>query len=146
MELTVLNGQFVVRQPEIAFQPLQKGRFKNSAASVERVACQPDQLRPAQSKAARVLHLVYELLTRKHVSQANRRGAVEQGKRYVRFRIVLPDELEHQQFIKISVEQGPCYGIEFPVVVVRPLGEVHDHGRTILCDSAWKINRSEKMP
>jgi hypothetical protein len=40
---------------------------------------------------------------------------------------MLPDKLEHQQFVEIGIEQGPGNRVEFPVVVVRPLGEVHDH-------------------
>jgi hypothetical protein len=40
---------------------------------------------------------------------------------------MLPDELKHQQLVEIGIEEGPDNGIQFPVVVVRPLGEVHDH-------------------
>jgi hypothetical protein len=56
---------------------------------------------------------------------------------------MLPDELEHQQFVEIRVQQGPGNRVEFPVVVVRPLGEVDDHFvlATILCDLFEKINR-----
>src|SRR5258708_10341488 len=40
---------------------------------------------------------------------------------------MLPDELKHQKFIKIGVQQGSRNRVEFPIVVVRPLGKVHDH-------------------
>jgi hypothetical protein len=40
---------------------------------------------------------------------------------------MFPDELEHQQLVEISIEQGPGHRVQFPVVVVRPLGEVDDH-------------------
>jgi hypothetical protein len=40
---------------------------------------------------------------------------------------MLPDELEHKEFVEVGIEQGPRDGVQFPVVVVRPLGEVDDH-------------------
>jgi hypothetical protein len=40
---------------------------------------------------------------------------------------MLPDELQHQQLVKIGIQQGSNHRVQFPVVVVRPLGEVHDH-------------------
>jgi len=33
---------------------------------------------------------------------------------------MLPDKLQHQQLVEISVEQRSCDRVEFPVVVVRP--------------------------
>jgi hypothetical protein len=35
--------------------------------------------------------------------------------------------LEHQELVEIGIEQRPGDRVEFPVVVVRPLGKVHDH-------------------
>jgi hypothetical protein len=40
---------------------------------------------------------------------------------------MLPDKLQHQQLVEISIEQGPGNRVEFPVVVVGSLGKVHDH-------------------
>jgi hypothetical protein len=40
---------------------------------------------------------------------------------------MLPDELQHQELVKIRIQQGADDWIQFPVVVVRSLGEVHDH-------------------
>jgi hypothetical protein len=40
---------------------------------------------------------------------------------------MLPDELEHQQFVEIGIEQRPDNRVQFPIVVVRPAGEVDDH-------------------
>ena len=40
---------------------------------------------------------------------------------------MLPNELEHQQLVKVGIKQGPGNRVEFPVVVVRPLGEINDH-------------------
>jgi hypothetical protein len=40
---------------------------------------------------------------------------------------MLPNKLQHQQLVEIGVEQGPGNRIQFPIVVVRALGKVHDH-------------------
>src|ERR1700675_3689712 len=40
---------------------------------------------------------------------------------------MLPDKLQHQQLVEISVEQRARDRVQFPVVIVRPLCEVHDH-------------------
>ena len=40
---------------------------------------------------------------------------------------MLPDELEHQQLVKIRIEQRPSNGIEFPVMVVRASCKVDNH-------------------
>ncbi len=74
-----------------------------------------------------MLHLVEKFLARKHVGQAHGSGAVQQRERHAGFRVMLPGELEHQQFVEIGIEEGPNDGVQFPVVVVRPLGEVDDH-------------------
>jgi hypothetical protein len=40
---------------------------------------------------------------------------------------MLPDELQHQQFLEICIEQGTCNRIQLPVMVMRAPGEVDDH-------------------
>jgi hypothetical protein len=40
---------------------------------------------------------------------------------------MFPDELQHQQLVEIGIKQGSNDRVQFPVVVVRPLREVHDH-------------------
>ena len=40
---------------------------------------------------------------------------------------MLPDKLQHQQFVEVRIEQGSRDRVKFPVVVVRPLREVNDH-------------------
>jgi hypothetical protein len=40
---------------------------------------------------------------------------------------VLPDELQHQELVKIGIEQRPRNRVECPVVVVSPLGKIDDH-------------------
>ena len=48
------------------------------------------------------------------------------------FGIVLPDELQHQQLVEIGIEQGSGDRVQFPVVVMRSLGEVDDHRLAVL--------------
>jgi hypothetical protein len=50
---------------------------------------------------------------------------------------MLPDELKHQELVKIGIEQRPGNRVEFPVVVVRPFGEVNDHRVPSACYLAY---------
>src|ERR1700686_4655347 len=50
---------------------------------------------------------------------------------------MLPDELQHQELVKIGVEQRPGNRVQLPVVVVRPLGEVNDHRVPSACYLAY---------
>jgi hypothetical protein len=45
---------------------------------------------------------------------------------------LLPDELEHQELVKIGVQQRPRNRVQFPIVVMSAPGEVDDHDVTIL--------------
>ena len=58
MELSVVDGEFVVREAKVALQPFEEGGLEDSAASVEGVAREPDDFRSAETQAARVFHLV----------------------------------------------------------------------------------------
>jgi len=49
---------------------------------------------------------------------------------------VLPDELEHQELVEISVEQRSRDRIEPPVVVVRSPGKIDNHDAFTLLDHA----------
>jgi hypothetical protein len=40
---------------------------------------------------------------------------------------MLPDELEHQELVKVRIQQGARNGIQLPVVIVRAPGEINDH-------------------
>ena len=56
------------------------------------------------------------------------------------FGIVLPDKLKHEQLVEIGVEQGSRDRVQCPVVVMRPLREVHDHGSEYSLFSAIRPN------
>ena len=40
---------------------------------------------------------------------------------------MLPDELQHQQLIKVGVQQRAHNGVKVPVMVMRAFREVDDH-------------------
>jgi len=44
----------------------------------------------------------------------------------------LPDELEHQEFVKVSVEEGPRDRVQFPIMIVSAPSEINDHNRSTL--------------
>src|ERR1700736_4567478 len=107
MKTAVPHRQFIVRQSEIAFQPFQEGWLKDSPAAIKRIAGEPDQFRPSKADVARVIQLGSEFFVRKSVYWAAGR-AIEQSKLHFGFWIMLPDKLQHQQLVEISIEQGPC--------------------------------------
>src|SRR5271169_1108843 len=126
MKAAILHRQLVVGQPEVTLQPFQECWLEDSAAAIERVAGQPDEFRSSKPHLAGVIELRSEFFAGERVYWAGGR-AVEERELHPRLRVMLPDELQHQQLIKIGIEQGPGNRVEFPVVVVPPLGEVHDH-------------------
>ena len=48
---------------------------------------------------------------------------------------VLPDELQHQQLVKIGIQQGARNGIQLPVMVVRAPGQVNNHVNPTLIEA-----------
>jgi hypothetical protein len=42
-------------------------------------------------------------------------------------RKILPDKLQHQQLVKIRIQQRPHNRVQLPVMVMRPLRKVHIH-------------------
>src|ERR1700691_751546 len=139
MKAAVFHRELVVRQAEIAFQPFEEGRFKNSTAAIEGVTGEPDQFRPAEADASRVIELLDEFFMGEGVDGTAGR-AIEKRELHMRFRETLPDKLQHQQLIEISVEQRAGDRVEFPVVIVRPLREVHDHALISSYAVATKAN------
>jgi hypothetical protein len=58
---------------------------------------------------------------------------------------MLPDELQHQELVKIGVEQGPRNRVQFPVVIVRTTSEVHDHSQISSPSRLTKSNRDAQQ-
>jgi len=48
---------------------------------------------------------------------------------------LLPDELEHEEFVEVGVQEGAGDGIQLPVMVVSATGEIDDHGGITLPQS-----------
>src|SRR5271166_4426714 len=139
MKAAIFDREFVVREAEVALQPFEKGRFENSSAAVERVAREPDQFRPAKAEFTGVIELLDEFFVSERVDGAAGR-AIEQRELYVSLRVMLPDKLQHQQLIEISVKERAGGRVQFPVVVVRPLREVDDHALISSYEAATKAN------
>jgi len=59
-------------------------------------------------------------------------GAIEEGKGSGGFRKLFPDELEHQKFVKVGIEQGPRNRVQFPIVVVCAARQVDNHNPNTL--------------
>ena len=43
---------------------------------------------------------------------------------------MFPDELQHEQFVEVCIQEGANNGIQFPIVVVSAAGDIDNH-----CDS-----------
>jgi hypothetical protein len=73
------------------------------------------------------------------IAKAYRRGAIQQCKRRVGRGKVLPNKLQHKQFVKISVEKGAGNGVQFPVVIVRASGEINNHDESTLIECPVRL-------
>ncbi len=71
--------------------------------------------------------MLAELVDIDDTAQRNRRGAIQKREFCTGLGEVLPDELEHEQLVKVGIEERARDGIEFPIMVVRAPGEVNDH-------------------
>src|SRR5271165_6756732 len=136
MNLSIAHVELIIRKPEVVFEPLQKRRLEDSPPPIKSVAGEPYQFRLAKAEAAHVLQLHLQFFDVNSVGDPNVGMPVMQRKLHARCGEMLPDELEHEELVKISVQQRTNDGIEFPVVVVRAFSEVDDHRcRAVLTDS-----------
>src|SRR5580704_1882103 len=126
-ELAVLNRQLILRKAEAVFEPFEESGFEHAAASVKRVAGKPDEFGLVKTQFFGLIQLGTKLLEVDHIGEAQAGGTVNQGKRSGGFGELLPDELEHKEFVEIGVEQGSRNRIQLPIMVVGPPREVDDH-------------------
>jgi hypothetical protein len=131
-ELAVLHRQLVIRKAKVAFEPLEESRFKDAAASIESIAREPDQFGLMEAQFPGLFQLGAKLLDFDHIGEAQVGGAVDKRKRSGGFGEMLPDELEHQELVKIGVEQRPRNRVQLPIVVMGASREVDDHDVTTL--------------
>jgi hypothetical protein len=73
-----------------------------------------------------------KLLDFDHIGEAQVGGPIDKRKRSGGFGEPLPDELEHQELVKIGVEQRPRNRVQLPVMVMGAPREVDDHDVTTL--------------
>src|SRR6202030_2840565 len=88
---------------------------------------EPDQFGFMEAQFLGLFQLGAELLDFDHIGEAQVAGAVDKRKRSGGFGELLPDELEHQELVKIGVEQRPRNRVQLPVVVMGASREVDDH-------------------
>src|SRR6266852_6136558 len=92
-ELPILNRELIIREPEVAFEPLQESRFKDTASSIEGIACEPDQLGLMKSQLLCLVQLFPKLIGIDQIAKVYLHGTIDERKRSACLRELLPDEL-----------------------------------------------------
>ena len=131
-KLAIFGGEFEGGEAEVALQPFEESGLEDAAAAVEGVAGEPDEFGLVEAQAASFFELLAEFVDGNDVSKANGGAAVEEGEGGLGGGEVFPDELEHEEFIEVGVEERARDGVEFPVVVVRATGDVDYHSEFTL--------------
>jgi hypothetical protein len=131
-ELPVLNRQLIVGEAKVAFEPIEKRRLKDSAASIKGIASQPNQFGPVKAACSSLIELLTKLTDVNQVGQTHADRTVQERKGSLRPWEALPDELEHQEFVKVSVQEGPRDRVQFPIMIVSAPSEINDHDRSTL--------------
>jgi len=126
-ELAILDGEFVVGKPKICFEPLEEGGFEHATITIEGVSGEPDQFRFVKTAFAGLLQMLTKNTDRYKLCETDVSRAIDERERRLGARKTFPDELEHQEFVEIGVEQGAGNGIDFPVMVVSPARKIDDH-------------------
>ena len=129
-ELPVVFGNVIFGEAEVGLKPRKEARLEDLARAVKGIASEPDQFRFAKAEPLKVIHLSDERAGIDLVRQAHVGGPIDHFAGDLHGGKVLPDELQHQQFVEIGIQQRPHDGVKLPVVVVGPLREVHIHIQT----------------
>ena len=87
------------------FEPVQECGLKDAADAVEGVAGEPDQLAAAEAEAADMLHLLAQGGGVDAVGEMDLSGAIGDFAGDMDGGKVLPDELEHEELVEVSVEE-----------------------------------------
>ena len=99
-------------------QPLHEVRFKNMPRAIEGVAGKPEQFILGESQRPRMVELIDQLPLVDDLGEAHGGCAIDELKGHLPLRMHLPDHLEHQQLVKIRVEQGPDRGVDRKSMVI----------------------------
>jgi hypothetical protein len=70
-ELPVLNGQLIVGEAKVAFEPIEKRRLKDSAASIKGIASQPNQFGSVKAACSGLVELFTKLTDVNQVGQTH---------------------------------------------------------------------------
>jgi hypothetical protein len=71
-----------------------------------------------------MIELIAQLAFIDLFSEPHAAGAVDQRKGHLNIAVQAPDHLQHQQLVKIRVEQAADDRVELESMVVNPLGDV----------------------
>jgi len=138
-------AELVIGKAEAVLQPVEKLGFKNATPPVKGVTGEPYQLGLVIAQLSCVLEVLAQLFETDDAGQAHVARTVYERKRRLDGGEVLPDELQHEQFVEIVVEQRPDDRVDFPVVVMRAPREVDDHDKNTLPEPARSIWHHEEM-
>ena len=80
-ELAVFYRQLVIREPEVALEPLEKCGFEDAAAAVKGVAGEPDELGLVKAQLPGLLELLAKLVDIDEIAKACIDGAIDERKK-----------------------------------------------------------------
>src|SRR5208282_1122404 len=124
--LTVAPRQLVSGEMKRA-EPLHEARYKNMPRAIEGVAGEPDQFVLGEAQRSRVVELVDQLPLVDDLGEAHRGSPIDELKGHLPLRMHLPNHLEHQQLVKIRVEQSPDRGVDPKRMVIDAGCDIRGH-------------------
>src|SRR5208283_68019 len=127
-----MNGQLIIREAEVAFEPVEKRRLEDTARAIKGISCKPYQFGFMKSQIFCLLQLFPQFILLDQIAKTYLDRAIDQGKRRFYLWEALPDELEHEKFVEVGVEEGPSNRIQFPVMVMGAPRKVDNHDATTL--------------
>src|SRR4051794_9247493 len=123
--LTVLHLEMILRKP-VSTQELYEVRVEQIAPAIELVTRQPDGLALREAQGAGMIELIFQFRLIDDIGEADIARAVDQGESHGDVRVPFPDELQHEQLVNISIQQGSNDGIDVEALIIRSRGEI-DH-------------------
>ena len=125
--------QFVFGQAEVG-EPVDEVGREHLGLAVERITGEPDQFLLGEADGARMIELGAQFALVDDLGEADMLGAVDDRKGDALIRIEFADHLQHQQLVKIGIEQAAHDRVEPPAVVIGPGCNIGNcHGGTLPC-------------
>ena len=129
--LAVDLAKLIFGKPE-GGEPVDEVGRKHLGLAVEGVAGEPYQLFLGEPDGAGVIELGAKLSLVDHLGEPDMPAAIDDRKGGVLARVKLPDHLQHQQLVKIGIEQAAHDRVEPPAVIIGSGCDVCDcHVRTV---------------